>query len=66
MTDLPHVTEGRAYHRGDVVFIRTKIELSQSEFMRLAEAYREFGERTGVEVVVLGPGAEIVEPRGDC
>lgn len=63
MTDLPTVTEGRAYHRGDVVFIRLKVEVPLDTYRLVAEGYRELQERTGVEVVLLGPQSEIVEPR---
>jgi len=55
------VAYGRAFHRGDVVFLRTTDELPQEAMERVLDGFRGLKERTGVEVVVLGPSVELVE-----
>jgi len=52
---------GRAFHRGDVVFLRLTDELPQQAWERVLDGFRDLLERTGVEVVVLGPSVQLVE-----
>lgn len=62
MTDLPEITEAWTAHAGDVVFLRSRVELRADARDRIIDALEKFTDRTGVEVIVLPPDLEIVNP----
>jgi hypothetical protein len=56
------VTEGRAYHRGDVVLLRIKGRASFDYMQQARAGLAQFTEKTGVEFLLLDESVEVVEP----
>jgi hypothetical protein len=56
------ITEGRAYHRGDVVLLRSNTVQSPEAFERFAAECTLMSKRTGVTFVALDPFINVVEP----
>jgi hypothetical protein len=61
-TELPSISEGRAYHAGDVVIVRPKDHLSNESRRRLRFELEKVTEQTGVEFVIFDEFLEILEP----
>lgn len=61
------VTEGKAFHRGDVVVLRLTGERRMTADIaeRLRAALNPFEADTGVRFLVLDQDVELVEPRED-
>ena len=55
------VTEGRAYHAGDVVLLRAPIR-SGEQLERVRASLEGLEEKTGVVFVVMDESVEVVEP----
>jgi hypothetical protein len=56
------ITEGRAYHDGDVVLLRSKVNLSTAATEAAVTRLAELSLKTGVQFVFLSPEIEVVEP----
>jgi hypothetical protein len=61
--ESPAISEGRAYHRGDVVLLRSKVRLPDPAWERWTEYCKRITEETGVRFVVLDANIEVVEPK---
>lgn len=62
---MPGVVEGRAYHSGDVVLLRSSVPLDEATFERFKAMAKDLEEQTDVTFVILEPTVEVVEPRGE-
>jgi len=60
---LPEIQEAWAAHRGDTVFIRLPRTLSRDAWEASRMTCDAITEKTGVHIVLLDPGAEIVNPQ---
>lgn len=56
------VTEGRAYHAGDVVILRARRSLTGDEQERARAILNDITQNTGVSFVLLMQEMEVVEP----
>lgn len=56
------ITEGRAYHRGDVVILRMRENVRPESWERVHMMLRDLREKTGVEFVLISSDVEVVEP----
>lgn len=63
MIDELGVTEGRAYHAGDVVLLRSKAPLREQDFQRISASLELLSEKSRVIFVMLDDNIEVVEPR---
>lgn len=66
MFDELGVTEGRAYHAGDVVLLRSKTPLNVSARERIHATLAQLEEKSGVTFVMLEANIEVVEPRDEA
>lgn len=57
------VSEGKAFHRGDVVILRCLRPLNEQTLARLCELVRPLSDRTGIEFVFIDDTLEVVEPK---
>lgn len=56
------ITQGRAYHAGDVVVIRMAYPLTEQEMARITDRFADVSAETGVKFVLLDPALTVVEP----
>jgi hypothetical protein len=58
-----HITEGRAYRRGDLIILRSKRHLESYELEYLQSVLKAHGEPLGITFLILASDIEVVEPQ---
>jgi hypothetical protein len=57
-----HITEGRAYHKGDLILLRPKHDLDPVEHEFIQTLLTVRGDQLGVTFLMLPAYLEVVEP----